>query len=203
MRVVRTIAVIDFEQCTGCTICERVCPTAAITMENRLAIVDGPLCAGCNVCEQRCPEYCIRMVPRAEPLTLATDLAQVDRTQVNELCRRARMHPEQLVCFCTGTRADEMAAAVLLGARTPEELSHRTGVRTGCTVICHQPVLRILEAAGIRPEPPRRGWQWYGRTPTAWELSEKVKEKYAGRGFYFDADLQLMDRAKDAPGEGD
>ena len=203
MRVVSTIAVVDAAGCTGCTICERICPTLAIRMENRLAIIDDPRCAGCNICEQRCPEYCIRMVRREEPLVLATDVARLDRARVNELCRRARFHPEQLICFCTGTRADEIAAAVLLGARTPEDVSHRTGVRTGCTVICHQPILRILEAAGIRPEPPKDGWQWYGRTATAWDLSEETKKKYEGRGFYFDADIELMTRAAAAPSEGE
>lgn len=203
MRVVSAIAVVDAGNCTGCTICARICPTLAIRMERRLAVIDGSSCAGCNVCEQRCPEYCIRMTQRAEPFVMATNMADVDRARVNELCRKAHFHPEQLICFCTGTRADEIAAAVLLGARTPEDVSHRTGVRTGCTVICHQPILRILEAAGIRPVPPKGGWQWYGRTATAWDLSEETKKKYEGRGFYFDADIELMTRAAAAPSEGE
>ena len=203
MRVVSTIAVIDAESCTGCTICERICPTLAIRMEGRLAVVEDPRCAGCNVCEQRCPEYCIRMVRREKPFVMGTDVSKVDRALVEALCRKAHFHPEQLICFCTGTRADEMAAAVLLGARTPEELSERTGVRTGCTVICHQPILRLLEAAGIDLQPSKRLWQWYGRTPTAWEMSDETRKKYAGRGFYFDADVELMERAVKAPSDGE
>jgi len=203
MRVVGTIAVVDAEGCTGCTICERICPTLAITMRDRLAVIEDQRCAGCNVCEQRCPEYCIKMEARPKTFVMATDLAKVDRTRIHELCRKAHLHPEQLICFCTGTRADELAAAVLLGARSPEDMSFMTGVRTGCTVICHQPILRILAAAGIEPTPPPRGWQWYGRTATTWEISEETKRKYAGRGFYFDADVELMERAVAAPSDGE
>jgi Fe-S-cluster-containing hydrogenase component 2 len=203
MRVVGTLAVVDAANCTGCTICERICPTVAITMVDRLAVVEDARCSGCNICEQRCPEYCIEMVAREKTFVMGTDVSQVDRAQVNALCRKAHMHPEQLICFCTGTRADELAAAVLLGARSPEELSFKTGVRTGCTVICHQPILRLLEAAGIEPVPTKRGWQWYGRTQTAWEMSEALRKKYADRGFYFDADVELMERAIAAPARGE
>lgn len=74
-----------------------------------------------------------------------------------------------------------------------EDISFMTGVRTGCKVECIQPILRLLEAAGITPEPPKGGWQWYGRTVTAWETPEEVKRKYASQGFYFDEDIKLLD----------
>lgn len=91
-------------------------------------------------------------------------------------------------------RAEEVAAAILDGADTPEEISSRTGIRTGCTIECIQPILRLLEAAGIQPKPNPDGWQWYGETVTAWTMPEKVKQKYASRGFYFDEDRKLLDQ---------
>jgi NAD-dependent dihydropyrimidine dehydrogenase PreA subunit/bacterioferritin-associated ferredoxin len=201
MKVVSLLAVVDVDKCNGCNICESVCPVLAITRVNRKAVVDVPRCSGCAACEQRCPTYAITMVKREQPFVVKADVDSVDYEQVKELCYKAKLNPEQLVCYCTATRAEEAAAAILQGASSPEEISYRTGVRTGCKVECIQPVLRLLEAAGVRPERPK-GWQWYGRTPTAWEIPEEIKRKYSSRGFYFDEDLELLDSIVSAPLQG-
>lgn len=202
MRLVNLLAVVDGEKCRGCKTCERVCPVLAIKVENRVAIVDAERCRGCANCEQRCPDYAITMVKREQPVVVKVDVSAVDYARVEELCRKAKFNPEQVVCYCTGTRADEVVAAILQGAQTPEEISFLTGVRTGCKVECIQPILRLLEAAGIKPKPPKGGWQWYGRTVTVWEIPEAIKEKYARRGFYFDEDIKLLDRVAAAPLQG-
>ncbi|HHW06199.1 MAG TPA: 4Fe-4S binding protein [Clostridia bacterium] len=202
MKVVNLLATIDAEKCRGCKTCEKVCPVLAIKVENRKAIVDADRCRGCAACEQRCPDYAVIMVKREQPILVQVDVAAVDYSQIEELCRRAKLNPEQIICYCTATRAEEVAAAVLQGAKSPEEISFLTGARTGCKVECIQPILRLLEAAGIKPEPPKDGWQWYGRTVTVWEIPEEVKRKYASRGFYFDEDIQLLDRVVAAPVQG-
>jgi len=202
VKVVNLVAVVDQEKCKGCKTCERVCPVLAITVESKKAVVDGERCRGCANCEQRCPEYAIVMVKREQPVVVGVDVSSADYAQIEAICRRARLNPEQLICYCTGTRADEAAAAILQGARSPEDISFMTGARTGCKVECIQPMLRLLEAAGVKPEPPKNGWQWYGRTVTAWEISQEVKQKYATRGFYFDEDIKLLDRIADAPLQG-
>ena len=202
MKVVSLLAVVDPEKCNNCKICESVCPVLAIRRGDRFAVVDVERCTGCAACEQRCPEYAVAMVKRDEPMVLGVDVGAVDYDQVMGLCRKARLNPEQLVCYCTATRAEEAAAAILQGARSPEDVSSMTGVRTGCKVECIQPILRLLEAAGITPEPPKGGWQWYGRTVTAWEIPEEVKRKYASRGFYFDEDIKLLDSIAAAPLQG-
>lgn len=190
---------VDAEKCRGCKTCERVCPVLAIKMENRKAVVDNERCRGCANCEQRCPDYAIKMVKLEQPVLVKVDVSAVDYALVEDLCRKAKFNPEQLICYCTATRAEEVAAAILQGARSPEEISFLTGVRTGCKVECIQPILRLLEAAGIKPEPPKGGWQWYGRTVTVWEIPEEVKKKYASRGFYFDEDIKILDRVANAP----
>lgn len=199
MKTVRMLAVVEAAKCTGCTICDRVCPTLAIKTTDHLARVDEARCSGCPACEQRCPEGAIHMVVRPHPFQVGVPVRPADRDRVDAICRQARFNPEQLVCYCTGTRADETVAAILDGAHTPEEISFRTGVRTGCTVECLQPMLRLLEAAGVHPTPPKGGWQWYGKTVTAWEIPEAVKRKYAERGFYFDQDIEVLERVVRAP----
>jgi NAD-dependent dihydropyrimidine dehydrogenase PreA subunit/bacterioferritin-associated ferredoxin len=202
LKVINMLAVVDGAKCTGCKTCERVCPVLAIKVVNKVAVVDEKDCRSCYACEQRCPEYAIAMVKRAHPFVVGADIDAVEYERVVHLCAKARFHPEQLVCYCSATRAEEVAAAILQGAHTPERVSLVTGVRTGCKVECIEPILRLLEAAGIRPVPPKGGWQWYGRTVTAWEIPEATKKKYASRGFYFDEDIALLDRVANAPLQG-
>ena len=202
MKTVNLLAVIDKEKCIGCKTCPKVCPVLAIKMEDRLAVIDDDVCRGCNACEQRCPVYAISMVKREQPFDVKVDVSSVDYALIEDLCRKAKFNPEQLICYCTATRAEEIAAAIILGADTPEKLSLLTGARTGCKVECIQPLLRLLEAAGVKPQPPEGGWQWYGKTVTVWDISEEVKQKYASRGFYFDEDIKLLDRVVAAPLQG-
>jgi bacterioferritin-associated ferredoxin len=171
-------------------------------MEDKLAVVNLDRCRGCADCEQRCPEFAITMAKRPEPVEAKVDLEGLDYEKIAQLCRKAKFHPEQIVCYCTATRADEVAGAIMLGAKTPDDISYMTGIRTGCKVECIQPILRLLEAAGIEPKPVPGGWQWYGRTPTAWDIPEHVKQKYASRGFYFEEDIELLDRVVNAPLQG-
>lgn len=202
MKLVTLSPVVDTEKCVGCKTCVRVCPVVAIAMEGKLPVVDIDRCMGCANCEQRCPEYAITMTQRATPKLAKVDLNGLDKNKIRELCLKANFHPEQILCYCTATRAEEVAGAILRGAKSPEDISFMTGIRTGCKVECIQPALRMLEAAGIKPEPVPGGWQWYGRTITAWEIPEKVKEKYSSRGFFFKEDLEILNRVVNAPLQG-
>jgi hypothetical protein len=94
-----------------------------------------------------------------------------------------------------------VAGAIIKGAKSPEDISRMTGIRMGCKVECIQPILRLLQAAGITPEKPS-GWQWYGLTPTVFDIPEEIKQKYNSRGFYFDEDIKLFDKVVKAKKEG-
>ena len=117
MKLVTLMPVIDSEKCKGCKTCVRVCPVLAMKMEEKLALADLDRCRGCGDCEQRCPEYAIAMVDRPEPVMARVDLEGLNYGTITQLCRKARFHPEQIVCYCTATRADEVAGAILLGAQ--------------------------------------------------------------------------------------
>lgn len=194
MKRVTILSEVEKDICRGCGICEKVCPVLAIKLTDKKAVVDADACRGCANCEQRCPFHAIKMVKRQEPLEIGVDVTKFDKDEIRKLCEKAHLNPEQVLCYCVGVRADEVAAAILSGAKTPEEVSSMTGIRTGCTIECIQPLLRMVEAAGNELVPNSNGWQWYGTTVTAWSIPDSVKEKYNSRGFYFEEDRELLDK---------
>ena len=180
MPQVNHVAVIDYGLCRKCPFCVRACPTNAISWDaNRDPVVrvEGSKCLDCTICMTRCPHHAISMQTRNAPLTYGVDWTLADPKEVTRLCHAAHMHPEQIICFCRQTMSREVAAAILLGHRTPEELSIATGIRTGCGVLCITSVLRLLKAAGIE-DLKAPGWQWYGTYPTIWDLPPEAFEKY-------------------------
>lgn len=194
MKFVTLLAQVDSAACSGCRTCTRVCPTLAISMVEKKAVIDAERCIACGNCGQRCPDQVISFVKLPQPRVISVSVDDLPRAELDALCIKAGFHPSQIVCYCTATRAEEVAAAVIKGAHSPEEISLKTGLRGGCSVECIQPALRILEAHGIKPVPPKGGWQWYGRTPTLQEIPEEIKAKYANHGFCFQEDIKLFDQ---------
>lgn len=143
------IEVID-ENCTGCYRCERVCPTEAIVMvgpkTKALAVVDNDKCIACIRCIDSCDDDALRTINRDEPIVQDFDPSGVDPEAVKELCRAADMAPSHLVCTCANTTAQEIAATILQGASTYEEVSLRIGVQAGCLMYCSVPLRRLVMA---------------------------------------------------------
>lgn len=54
-------AKIDTKTCTGCSTCVDVCPSEAITMENKKAKVDEAACIDCESCVDECQSNSISM----------------------------------------------------------------------------------------------------------------------------------------------
>jgi len=195
MKTVNVHATVNPDLCEGCKTCEMVCPVYAIKVKKRAKEIqidiDTERCVGCWNCEQRCPVRAITMAP-CEPRILGTDVSSVDYADIQTLCAKARFNPNQLVCYCTATRAEELAAAILAGAKTPDAVVLATGIGSGCGIECNQPIQRFLAAAGLTYERPEPGWQWYGKTVTAWEIDPEVIADHPV--FRFEDDRKLLER---------
>ena len=210
-KTVRMVAEVVLDNCTGCALCVYVCPTVALSLRNRTA--DDPVgpgtrrvaelveadCYNAQNCLEICPDEAIVMHELTEPFVVGVDPTVVDRDAIGRICEEAGYHPKQPICFCAEIRAGELAAAILLGASTPEEVSLMTGARTGCTELCQQPILRLLAAAG-HVDPPRnppRGFQWYGVGARVFDLLDvtgHVDPEIVARypTYLIDKDLQAL-----------
>lgn len=145
---------IDHSVCRACRKCEEICPAGAIALAREAGkmAVDAARCIDCQRCMDACSENAITMMPREADRVLQVDLSRLDPEEINRLCRRAGLAPGEAVCACSFITARDLAGAVLLGARTPEDVCAMTGVRRGCGIYCLVNVFKILEASGITPE---------------------------------------------------
>ncbi|MBI2822151.1 MAG: (2Fe-2S)-binding protein [Acidobacteria bacterium] len=200
MRSVTRVAVVDEAKCTACAICVWICPDEAITIEKReekrqriskIAVIDGQECLDCTLCVTRCPEYAITMVKRDAPLEIGTDVARVSEEAAARICHRAHMYPDQVICYCQRVQAKEVAAAILQGVNTPEDVSRTTGARSGCGTLCVTAILRLLHAAGVDlTKAP--GYQWYDIKVSIWDIPLQVQQKYPE--YYVAEDLREISR---------
>jgi len=56
------IAYVEKEKCIACGICEKVCPTHAVHVDET-ANIDPDMCRGCGWCARECPEGAIFLTP--------------------------------------------------------------------------------------------------------------------------------------------
>jgi len=197
-KIVRMVAEVVSDRCTGCALCVYVCPTAALELRDRVpgdagrsrrvAVLSPAECYNAQNCLEICPDDAIVMHPLETPFRVGVDASTADKDAVRELCRAAGIGVKQLICMCAETTGEELAAAVLAGADSPEAVSLATGARTGCTELCHQPIVALVAAAGFGDRPPRvpRGFQSYGLAARATDLAsddgtvdEALLEQYA------------------------
>jgi ferredoxin len=150
-------------------------------------------CKGCINCAERCPASAITIEPLQDPYTVGVDPGQFDQDEIMRICEKAHLHPKQIICYCTDTRAGEIAAAILKGAKTPEDIARMTGARTGCTVLCVQSIIKLLEVSG-NPVKAVGTHQVYGKTFTLWDIDPELKQRDEKRGYHYDDDQHLIEK---------
>ncbi len=145
---------IDNALCGVCRKCEEICPAGAIALvrEDKRMAVDVKRCIDCQRCMDACPENAIAMLPRSGDFALSVDVSGLDQEKIADICRKVGLAPGEAVCACTFVTAQELAGAVLMGAKTPEDVCAMTGVRRGCGIYCLVNIFKILDAAGVQPE---------------------------------------------------
>lgn len=188
MRKVKFLSQVDESRCIGDKLCEKVCPTEAIKVVQKIAKIDEKKCIACFRCLDACQKDAIRIIPRSNPLILGVNPEEVDYNQLIKICEKADLHPRQYLCLCAEIRVEEGVAAILKGAKSPEEIALMTGARSGCGNFCMQPMLRLLKAHGVKIKVPK-DHRWYNTTPTLWEIPADLERKYPN--YYLSEDREV------------
>ncbi len=167
------LARVDEKRCSGCALCERVCPAGAIEMVERRAAINGDRCIDCQRCIDRCnKENAISRAPRPSEIVRYVDCSDVDQLQLETLCAKAGLLPDMPVCGCTRTTGKEAVAAILKGANTPEDLCAMTGLRAGCGIYCITRIFQLLQACEIELDNPPDG-RWIKLTLSLSDIPEE------------------------------
>ena len=171
----------------------KVCPVYAIHVTNRKAAVEEPDCRGCANCADRCPFHAITMVKREEPFTVGVDVSRFDAAKILALCEKAHFHPQQVLCYCVGVRAEEVAAAILDGADTPEEIRPAPESVPVVSSSASSPFYVCWRPPASSPNPTRTAGNGMERRSPPGPCRRRSSRNMPA-GFYFDEDRKLLDQ---------
>jgi len=182
MKIVQFVSSVDPEKCNGDKRCEKLCPSGAIKVVEKIAVVQQDRCVACGKCSEVCREDAVEMVRRIQPLTIAFNMESVDPEKIQALCAQAGLLPDLPLCACTATTVGEIAASILAGAKSPEDVVVGTGAGSGCGIYCMAVIFKLFDCAGVQiPKDPR----WNNLPLTSHDVSEKIAKKYPE--YHFDS----------------
>ena len=47
------------DKCIGCSVCKKICPADAITLQDNRPVIDYAACTSCGLCIEKCPRKII------------------------------------------------------------------------------------------------------------------------------------------------
>lgn len=111
------VAIIDEEQCIGCTLCIRACPVDAIIGAAKcMHTVLSDLCTGCERCIAPCPVNCISMVPIPIPSPEEQQKMANGARQRYQLRQLRLAHQQQQKQQVISAQAETKTTAAVLAA---------------------------------------------------------------------------------------
>lgn len=80
---------LDKEKCTGCGVCETICPNVAIEIKefngNKYPQVHLGKCCFCGLCAEYCPKDALKLTPQAMMVTLDKESAILGPEELSKL----------------------------------------------------------------------------------------------------------------------
>ena len=186
------VPTVDPDKCIGCGFCVTRCIFGSIAVNaNKKAVVNDDTCMSCMGCFDICPNMAISIKMLAQPRVATTSVEDVDPEEIAALCAKANRDPERVVCHCTHTKAKEVAAAIIKGARTVAEVGIATGIKSSCRLHCTMPVLQMLEAYGCPQKPTdNNNTEFFNCEISLDKITDEIIAKYPQ--YYLKEDMEIM-----------